>query len=229
MKMYLVQYERQLYRTGKSGSHTPIIVPEGLAVWGQSGVLKSQPPLLNIYFQCDEEYDPILDDPLSTSVAPGAASLFNRNLREITILKPGSHMPPMYLWSSRWYHLGYFSDEWERAPPATRAELYRRRALPSACLRSWTRVNFAAMPGVKTEMSNVAGHFCSHIGTVSQAELAATSQVHQRHMRTRLYIWTEAKSGIVFVSVQGYPVYCPKTTYHIIPWLQFNVTKDWLG
>ena len=107
MKMYPVQYERQLYRTGKSRSHTPIIVPEGLADWGQSGVLKSQPPLLNIYFQCDEEYDPILDDPLSTSVAPGAASLFNRNLREITILKPGSHMPPMYLWSSRCYHLAW--------------------------------------------------------------------------------------------------------------------------
>ena len=81
-------------------------------------------------WQCDEEYDPILDDPLSTSVAPSAASLFNRNLREITILKSGSHMPPMYLWSSRWYHLGYFSDEWEHSLPATRAiaELYRRHA-----------------------------------------------------------------------------------------------------
>ena len=212
MKMYPVQHERQLYTTGKSRSHTPIIVPERLADWGQSGVLKSQPPLLNIYFQCDEEYYPILNDPLSTSVAPGAASLFNRNLREITILKPGSHnmrtrlkngdfpkiMPPMYLWSSRWYH---------NAPGL----LFRRmrtcaygRALPSACLRSWTRDNFAAMPGVKTGMSNVAGHFCSRIGTVSQAELAAMSQVYQRHMRTS--IWTEAKSGIVFVSVQGYPV-----------------------
>ena len=42
------------------------------------------------------------------------------------------------------------------------------------------------MPGVKTGMSNVAGHcdFCSHIGTVSQACAvpAAKSQVHQRHM-----------------------------------------------
>ena len=129
--MYLVQYERQLYRTGKSRSHTPIIVPEGLAVWGQSGVLKSAPSpeyLLSCQLvpvhaptssQCDEEYDPILDDPLSTSVVPGAAPLFNRNLLEITILKPASDMPPMYLWSSRWYHLGYFSDEWEHAPPVT--------------------------------------------------------------------------------------------------------------
>ena len=39
-------------------------------------------------------------------------------------------MPPMYLWSSHRYHLGYFSDEWEHAPPATRviAELYRQHA-----------------------------------------------------------------------------------------------------
>ena len=36
-------------------------------------------------------------------------------------------------------------------------------------------------------MTNVAGHFCSHIGTVSQAVLAAMSKVHRRHMRTRLY------------------------------------------
>ena len=49
-------------------------------------------------------------------------------------------------------------------------------------------VNFAGMPGVKTGKSNVAGHFCSHIGTVSQVVLAAMSQVHQQQMRTmRLY------------------------------------------
>ena len=34
-------------------------------------------------------------------------------------------------------------------------------------------------------MINVAGHFCSHIGTVSKALPAAMSQVHRRHMRTR--------------------------------------------
>ena len=38
------------------------------------------------------------------------------------------------------------------------------------------------MPGVKTGMSNVAGHFCSHIGTVSQAVPAAMSQVHRGGM-----------------------------------------------
>ena len=43
-------------------------------------------------------------------------------------LKPDSYMPPMYLRRRRRYRLGYFSDEWEHAPPATGAiaELYRR-------------------------------------------------------------------------------------------------------
>ena len=93
-------------------------------------------------------------------------------------LKPGSHMPPMYLRRSRWYRLGHFSDEWEHGPPATwaTAKLYRRH----------TWVNFAGMPGVKTGMSNVAGHFCSHIWTVSPAVPAAISQVHRRHIRTSL-------------------------------------------
>ena len=36
-------------------------------------------------------------------------------------------------------------------------------------------------------MANIAGDFYSHIGTVSQAVPAAISQVHRRHMRTRLY------------------------------------------
>ena len=93
--------------------------------------------------------------------------------RSIAGIKPGSHMPPMYLRRSRRYLLGHFSNEWEHALPA--------------CLRSWTWVNFEGMPRVKTWMSNVAGHFCSHIGTVSQAVPAAMSHVHRRHMRTRLY------------------------------------------
>ena len=37
------------------------------------------------------------------------------------------------------------------------------------------------MPVVKTDMASVAGDFCSHIGMVSQAELAALSQVAQQH------------------------------------------------
>ena len=62
------------------------------------------------------------------------------------------------------------------------------KTLPPACLRSWTRINFAGMPAIKTGMTNVGGHLCSHIGTVSQAEPAAMSQVHRRHMRTRLNV-----------------------------------------
>ena len=42
------------------------------------------------------------------------------------------------------------------------------------------------MPAVKTGMTDVAGYFCSDIGTVSQAVPAAMSQVHQRHIRTGL-------------------------------------------
>ena len=57
----------------------------------------------------------------------------------------------------------------------------------AACLRSQTRVNFAGMPVVKTDMASVASDFCSHIGTVSQAAPAAMSQVAPWHMRTRLY------------------------------------------
>ena len=46
--------------------------------------------------------------------------------------------------------------------------------------------NFASILAVKTGMINVASHFCSHIGTVSQALPAAMLQVHRQHMRTRL-------------------------------------------
>ena len=94
-------------------------------------------------------------------------------VRSIAGIKPGSHMPPMYLRRSRRYLVRHFSNEWEHALPA--------------CLRRRTWVNFAGMPGVKTWMSNVAGHFGSHIGTVSQAVPAAMSHVPRRHMRTRLY------------------------------------------
>ena len=47
-----------------------------------------------------------------------------------TRVKPGSHMPLMYLRHSCRYHLGHFSDEQEHVPPATRAtaELYRQHA-----------------------------------------------------------------------------------------------------
>ena len=61
--------------------------------------------------------------------------------------------------------------------------LSHRSGLPPACLWSWTWVNFALL---KTGMTNVAGHLCSHFGTVPQAVPAVMSQVHRRHMRTRL-------------------------------------------
>ena len=42
------------------------------------------------------------------------------------------------------------------------------------------------MPAVKTGMTHIASHFCSHIRTVSQAVPAAMSQdVHWQHMGTR--------------------------------------------
>lgn len=43
------------------------------------------------------------------------------------------------------------------------------------------------MPVVKTDMPSFADNFCSHIGTVLQAVLAAMSQVAQGHIRTSLY------------------------------------------
>ena len=43
------------------------------------------------------------------------------------------------------------------------------------------------MPGAKTGMTHVAGHFCSHIRRVFQAVPAAMSQdVHWQHMGIRL-------------------------------------------
>ena len=53
------------------------------------------------------------------------------------------------------------------------------------------------MPAVKARMTNVAGHFCSHIGAVSQEVPAAMLQMHQWHMRTRL------KNGILYLQSKG--------------------------
>ena len=44
------------------------------------------------------------------------------------------------------------------------------------------------MPVLNTGMTNVAGDFCSHIETASQAVPAVMSQVHRRLMRTRLKV-----------------------------------------
>ena len=57
------------------------------------------------------------------------------------------------------------------------------------------------MPEVKTGMTNVAGHLiCSHIRKVSQAVSAAMSQVHQGHMRTRLY--NDTNEGRIFCGLK---------------------------
>ena len=100
-----------------------------------------------------------------------------------TLGKLGSHMPVTYLQRSCWYCLGYFLDKREHALPATRAitKFYRWHACEDK-LESASQ----ACQRVKTGMTNFAGYFCSHIGTVSQAVPAAMSQVHQRHMRTGL-------------------------------------------
>ena len=70
-------------------------------------------------------------------------------------------MPPMYLRRSRRYRLGYFPDEWEHAPPTTTAipELYRRHA----CEVEVELTSQACHPAIKTGMTYVVGHFCSHI------------------------------------------------------------------
>ena len=98
----------------------------------------------------------------------------------------------------------------ERMRTCTAGNLSHRRALQTACLQSWTWVNFAGMPGVNTGMSNVAGCFCSHTGTVSQAVPAAMSQVRRRHMRTRFY---RESTVIVFHSPRSWNVIHRPPTY----------------
>ena len=80
--------------------------------------------------------------------------------------------PPKYLRRSRRYCLRYNSDIWGNKAAVNKKH---RRSLPPAPLRSWTWVNFAGMREVKTDKALVAGDFCSHIGTVSQAVPAAMS------------------------------------------------------
>ena len=92
-------------------------------------------------------------------------------------VKPGSHMPPMYLRSSRWYHLDYFSDEWEHAPPATWAiaELYRRHACKvelestsQAC--RWWRLGWAMLPATSVLISEqYPGSTGGHVAGASAA------------------------------------------------------------
>ena len=57
----------------------------------------------------------------------------------VITVKSGSHMLPIYLRRSHRYCLGYFSDKWEHAPPATRAiaELYRWHACEVELKSTW--------------------------------------------------------------------------------------------
>ena len=100
-------------------------------------------------------------------------------------VKPSSHMPPKYLQHSHWYCLRYHSNI--RGHNGASNKKHRRSFKPSASQQSRTRVNFAGIMAVKTDMASVAGDFCSHIRTVSQAVQASMSQVARQHMRTRLY------------------------------------------
>ena len=88
-------------------------------------------------------------------------------------------MPPMYLRSRCRYHLGYFSDEWQlEASRSSTAGMPAKLNLSQLCRHV----------GGKDWDDQCCRHFCPHMGTVSQAVPAVMSQVHWRHMRTRLYL-----------------------------------------
>ena len=81
----------------------------------------------NFYFHNNDVTWPLNANGLLRETPKLTTSSLDRSGRE---LKPGSYMQPTYLQGSRRYRLGYFPDEWEHAPPATRAiaELYRGHA-----------------------------------------------------------------------------------------------------
>ena len=58
---------------------------------------------------------------------------------------------------------------------------------PPACLRSWLKLNFAGMLAVKLcDGSSHWWRMFSFVWEIAQVVLVATSQIHRRHMRTRL-------------------------------------------
>ena len=100
-------------------------------------------------------------------------------------LKPGSHMPAhrytMHMRHGRRYCQGYCSEN------RSSRQHCSSESLPPAYLRGWLKFNFAGMPAVKLcDGSSCRGRMFSFVREVSQAVLAATSQIHRRHMRTRL-------------------------------------------
>ena len=86
-------------------------------------------------------------------------------------------MPPMYLWSSHQYHLGYLSDEWEHAPPVTRAitELYRQHACEvqlqstSQACRRWRLVWPSSWPLQCSYQNSIPSSTGGHVAFASAA------------------------------------------------------------
>ena len=96
---------------------------------------------------------------------------FNRVCWEWAV-KPGSHMPPMYMRHGRRYCMGYCSDmRTEVAGNITHPSLYPRHACE-----------------VDSSSTSQACRQCmfSFVREVSQEVPAATSQIHRRHIRTKL-------------------------------------------
>ena len=87
----------------------------------------------------------------------------------------------MHMRHGRRYCLGYCSEN------RSSRQHCSSESLPPAYLRGWLKFNFAGMPAVKLcDGSSCRRRMFSFVREVSQAVLAATSQIHRRHMRTRL-------------------------------------------
>ena len=69
------------------------------------------------------------------------------------------------------------------------------QSLHQACLRSWLKFNFAGMPAVELcDDSSCRRRMFSFVREVAQVVPAATSQIHNRHMKTRLNSNLQGKS-----------------------------------
>ena len=101
--------------------------------------------------------------------------------------------------SKAWF--SYAADLPATKPPVLPGILFRHMGTLCRRQQDLSEVFAASMPdklnssqlrrhdgGTETGMISVAGDFCSHIGTVSQAVPATMPQVGRRHMRTRLYL-----------------------------------------
>ena len=74
------------------------------------------------------------------------------------------------------------------------------QTLPPTCPRSWLKLNFAGMLAVKLcDGSSCWWHMFSFVREVAQVVPAATSQIHWRHMRTRLsLVHKELESSLIY-------------------------------